>query len=199
MHKQEFLAQLRRGLTGLPQDDISERLTFYSEMIDDRMEEGLTEAEAVAAIGSVDKIVSQIIADIPFSKIAKERIKPKRRLNTLDIILLVLSCPVWLSLAIAAIAVVISLYVSLWSIIISLWAVFVSLAASSLGGITACVIFIIRGSRYAGLAMLAAGIVLAGLSIFMLYGCKAATKGILLLTKKIAIGIKNCLIKKEGA
>ena len=199
MHKQEFLAQLRRGLTGLPQDDISERLTFYSEMIDDRMEEGLTEAEAVAAIGSVDKIVSQIIADIPFSKIAKERIKPKRRLNTLDIILLVLSCPVWLSLAIAAIAVVISLYVSLWSIIISLWAVFVSLAASSLGGITACAIFIIRGSRYAGLAMLAAGIVLAGLSIFMLYGCKAATKGILLLTKKIAIGIKNCLIKKEGA
>ena len=199
MHKQEFLAQLRRGLTGLPQGDISERLTFYSEMIDDRMEEGLTEVEAVAAIGSVDKIVSQIIADIPFSKIAKERIKPKRRLNTLEIILLVLGCPVWLSLAIAAIAVVISLYVSLWSIIISLWAVFVSLAASSLGGITACAIFIIRGSRYAGLAMLAAGIVLAGLSIFMLYGCKAATKGILLLTKKIAIGIKNCLIKKEGA
>ena len=30
MSKQEFLAQLRKGLSGLPQDDIEERLTFYS-------------------------------------------------------------------------------------------------------------------------------------------------------------------------
>ena len=33
MNKQEFLAQLRKELTGLPKDDIDERLTFYSEMI----------------------------------------------------------------------------------------------------------------------------------------------------------------------
>ena len=39
MTKQEFLAELRRGLSGLPQNDIEERLNFYSEMIDDRMEE----------------------------------------------------------------------------------------------------------------------------------------------------------------
>ena len=38
MHKQEFLAQLRKGLSGMPQDDIEERLVFYSEMVDDRME-----------------------------------------------------------------------------------------------------------------------------------------------------------------
>ena len=37
MHKQEFLAQLRKGLSGLPQADIEERLTFYSEMLEDRM------------------------------------------------------------------------------------------------------------------------------------------------------------------
>ena len=49
MGKQEFLAQLRKGLQGLPQEDIEERLTFYSEMIDDRMEEGLSEEEAVSA------------------------------------------------------------------------------------------------------------------------------------------------------
>ena len=37
MNKQEFLTQLRQGLSGLPQDDIEKRLTFYSEMIDDRI------------------------------------------------------------------------------------------------------------------------------------------------------------------
>ena len=42
MTKNEFLEQLRRGLSGLPMEDIDERLNFYSEMIDDRIEEGLS-------------------------------------------------------------------------------------------------------------------------------------------------------------
>ena len=37
--------------------DLEERLTFYSEMIDDRMEDGMSEAEAVAAIGEVEEKV----------------------------------------------------------------------------------------------------------------------------------------------
>ena len=49
MNKQEFLSLLRRELSGLPQGDIEERVGFYAEMIDDRMEEGLTEEEAVEA------------------------------------------------------------------------------------------------------------------------------------------------------
>ena len=52
MSKQEFLAQLRKSLSGLPQEDIEERLTFYSEMIEDHIEEGLPEEEAVSAVGS---------------------------------------------------------------------------------------------------------------------------------------------------
>ena len=50
MNKQEFLAQLRKQLSGLPLKDAEDRITFYSEMIDDRMEEGLSEPEAVSAI-----------------------------------------------------------------------------------------------------------------------------------------------------
>ena len=80
MNKQEFLAELQKGLSGLPQEDRDERLTFYGEMLDDRMEEGLSEEEAVAAVGSVEEIVRQTAADIPLAKIARERIRPKRRL-----------------------------------------------------------------------------------------------------------------------
>ena len=199
MYKQEFLGQLRKGLSGLPQDDIEERLTFYSEMIEDQMEEGLSEEEAVSAVGSVDEIIAQVVADTPLAKIAKERILPKRRLSAVEIVLLVLGSPIWLSLGIAAFAVVFSLYISLWSVIISLWAVFASLAACSIAGVFACVIFIASGYGTSGVAILAAGIVCAGLSIFVFYGCKAGTKGILILTKKTAIWIKNCLIKKEEA
>ncbi len=199
MNKQEFLLQLRKGLSGLPQDDIEERLTFYSEMIEDRKEEGLSEEEAVSAIGSVDEIIAQVVAETPFVKIAKERIKPKRRLSVGEIVLLALGSPIWLSLGIAVFAVIISLYISLWAVIISLWAVFASFAGCSIGGVLACIVFTVGGNGVSGIAMLAAGIVCAGLSIFIFYGCKAATMGTLLLTKKIAICIKNCFLRKEVA
>ena len=199
MRKQEFLAQLRKELSWLPQDDVEERLTFYSEMIEDRKEEGLSEEEAVSAVGSVNEIVAQVVADIPLTKIAKERIRPKRRLSAVEITLLALGSPIWLSLGIAAFAVILSLYISLWAVIISLWSVFTSLAICAIGGVLACVIFAVGGNRASGVAMLAAGIVCAGLSIFMFYGCKAATDGTLMRTKKIVIWIKNCFIKKEVA
>ncbi len=199
MNKKEFLSDLRKGLSGLPKDDIEERLTFYSEMIDDRIEEGFLEEEAISAVGSVDEIVAQIIADTPLTKIAKERIRPKRRLSAVEIVFLVLGSPIWISLVIAGFAVILSLYISLWSVIISLWAIFASFITCSVGGVLACVVFCSSGSCASGLVILAAGIVCAGLAIFMFYACKAAAKGALILTKKMAIWIKNCFIKKEVA
>ncbi len=199
MSKQEFLAQLRKGLTGLPQDDIEERLTFYGEMIDDRIEEGLSEEDAVCQIGNIDELISQIIADTPHTKRVNEKMIPKKKLKVWEIVLLVLGSPIWLSLLIAAIAVILALYVSLWAVMISLWAVYGSLIGCALGGIVAGVVFACSDNVLPGIAVIGAGVACAGLSIFMFYGCKAATKGILVLTKKIAVWIKNCFIKKEDA
>ena len=197
MNKQEFLDGLRKGLSGLPQADIEERLTFYGEMLDDRIEEGLSEEEAVAAAGSVNEIVRQTVADIPLAKIAKERIKPKRRLKAWEIVLLALGSPIWLSLGVAAAAVIFALYVTVWSVIASFWSVFASLAVCAAAGVPMCVVFVAGDSGAAGIAVLSAGIVCAGLSVFMFFGCLQATKGILFLTKKFAIWLKNCFIKKE--
>ena len=199
MSKQEFLVQLRKGLSGLPQDDIEERLTFYSEMIDDRMEEGLSEEDAVCEIGDIDELISQIVADIPLTKLVKEKISPKKGLKVWAIVLLILGSPIWLSLLITAFAVILSLYVVLWSVIISLWAVFVSFIGCALGGIATGIGFAFGDNGFAGIAMISAGIVCAGLSVFIFYGCKMSIKGTFLLTKKIALGIKNCFIKKEEA
>ncbi len=197
MKKQEFLCTLKKRLSGLPKQDAEERIHFYSEMIDDRMEEGVSEEEAVEQIGSVDEITAQIIADIPLMKIAKERIRFKNRPSAGEIVLLILGSPIWLSLVIAAVAVVISLYAVLWSVIVSLWAVFVSIVACAVGGVIAGVVFALGGHGLTGTAIIGAGIVCAGLSVFMFYACKAATKGILTLTKCFAVWLKNCFIKKE--
>lgn len=199
MNKQEFLAELRKGLTGLPHEDIEERLSFYSEMIDDRMEEGLSEAEAVSAIGPVSEVVSQILADTPISKLVKEKVKPSRTLRAWEIVLLVLGSPIWLSLLAATLVIILSLYAVLWSVAISLWAAFGSVAGCAIGGIVAGIVFAMSGNGLTGIAMIGAGIFCAGLSIFLFYACKAVTKGTIILAKKICFGIKRCFVKREEA
>ena len=198
MTKNEFLAEMQSRLSGLPADDIEERLTFYADMIDDRMEDGLPEETAVNELGEMDELLSQIVADIPLAKLVKEKVTSKRRLGVLEIVLLVLGSPIWLSLLIAVLAVILSLYAVLWSALLSLWAVFAALAACGLGGIAVGVYYAIGGNVLPGIAVAGAGIVCAGLSILMLFVCMAATRGILILTKKLAIRIKGCFIKKEG-
>ncbi len=197
MSKQEFLAELEARLFGLPQDDIWDRLTFYSEIIDDRMEEGLSEEDAVSEIGSVDEIVVQIVAEVPLTKIVKEKIKPKRALKAWEIVLLALSSPIWIPLLIAAFAVIFSAYIVVWSFLVSLWAIEVSAAACSLAGIFDAFVFLIRGNVTVGIAMLGAGAFFAGMSILLFFGCKQATQYILHLTKKMALGIKSVFVGKE--
>lgn len=199
MNKQEFVDNLRVKLCGLPKQEVEERLNFYGEMIDDRMEEGLSEQEAILEIGSVDVIAAQIVADIPLAKIAKETIRSKGRLKAWEIVLLALGSPIWLSLLIAVFAVILSLYVVLWSVIISVWAVFVSLTACALGGVVAGIVFALGDNGLTGIAVIGASILCVGLAIYLFFGCKVATKGILLLTKRMALGIKKCFVKKEEA
>ena len=199
MRKQEFLAQLRKGLSGLPPKDRDERLAFYSEMIDDRMEEGCPEEEAVGEIGSVDDIVSQILADTPLTKLVKEKIKPAKKWSAWEILLLILGSPIWLSLLIAVFAVAVSLFAVLWSVIISLWAAFGAVAACAFAGIVGGVIMACFGNVFPGVALIGAGIVCAGLAIFLFFGCKLATKGTALLAKYTVLGMKKGFAKKEAA
>lgn len=199
MTKLEFLSALREKLSGLPASDIEERLEFYGEVIEDRIEEGLSEDLAVAQTGDPNEIAAQIIYDTPFAKIVKEKIRPKRKLSGFEVVLLILGSPIWLSLLICAFAVVLSIYICLWAVIVSLWAVFASFAGSAFGGMAAGVYFAVSGNAFSGLALIGAGLILAGLSVFTFYGCKAATKGVALLTKKIALWIKSYFVKKEVA
>ena len=75
MDKQEFLKKLRQGL---PAEDREERILFYTEMIDDRMEEGYSEEEAVASVGSLDEILAQS----PEANALPAAPKQKRQLKT---------------------------------------------------------------------------------------------------------------------
>ena len=94
MTKNEFLNRLRARLSDLPKSEVEERLGFYSEMIDDRIEEGLSEEAAVTEIGNVETVARQIVSEIPMVKILKDKMKPKRRLRAWEIVLLAVGSPI---------------------------------------------------------------------------------------------------------
>ena len=196
MTKQDFITRLRTRLVGLPKEDAEERLSFYSEMIDDGMEDGLSEEEAVAKVGSVDEVASRILAELPLP-FAQKKSRPKRRMKTWEIVLLAVGSVVWFPLAIAALAVLFSLYAVLWSVIVSLWAGFVSLIGGAVGGLLGGGAIAIMGHPLSGGALVGAGLVCSGIAVLWFFGCKAATKGAAILTKGIFTGIKKCFGRKE--
>lgn len=191
MNKQEFLLRLGEALSGRNAKDREERLNFYSEMIDDRMEEGLSEEEAVAAC-SVEEFNRPITAE-------SSTVKQKRQWAGWQVVFLVLGAPIWGSLLIAGAAVVFSVYASVWAVIVSLWAVFGSLVACGAYCVVASPFFAFSGMGLQSAAVIAAGLVFAGLAIFLFFGCKAATKYTVEFTKRLPRLIKSGFVKKEEA
>lgn len=197
MTKQDFLSQLRRGLAALPPEEREERLLFYAESIDDRMEDGLSEEEAVAAMGSADEILSSRASEPSLPRPTEESPRSKRPRKAWEITLLIVGSPLWLSLGIAAVAVVFSLYAILWALILSLWAVFGAFVGTSLGSLASGILLAANGVLPSGLVLLAVALICASLSLFLFYGVKAASKGAVRLSLLLIHPIKNRPWKKE--
>ena len=197
MTKREFLENLADRISALSEDDINRSLEYYSEMIDDLVEDGLSEEQAVERLGSMDEIVLQILSEVPLVKIVKNRAKESKKPSAATVVLLILGFPLWFSLFVAAASILLALYVSLWSVIISLWAVFVALAGSSLGMIVLSLVFLLNVGAVNGIAVIGASLVCAGLSIIFFFVSIMATKGICILTKKSLLGIKYCFVGRE--
>ena len=196
MRKQDFIKELRLNLSFLPKEEIDDRISFYSELIDDKIEEGVKEEDAIKSIGSIDEIINQIIDEMPLSKIAKDKIKPKRKLRGLEIALIIVGSPIWLSLLLSLIAVLFSLYIIGWSIVISIWAILISLIAVLVAGIVLTIISLFSNIYIVALSYLGATLVILGLTILMHYVCKIITRLYIKLTKLIVLSIKKKMLKR---
>ena len=186
MNRKEYLDELRYRLSGLPEKDVDEYLGFYSEMIDDRIEEGLSEEEAVARTGSIDETVSGILDDYPLTDIVKARIKHKRRLTPLEILLIVLGAPLWIPLLCAVFSIIIAFLIIIFSVVFTLWAIDAALVVSALGGFASAVLFIVKGDILQGIFTAGASLVCAGMSILMFFACRAVSRVTLVLLRKFA-------------
>ena len=63
MTRREFLNNLYSRLGNLSREQAEQHLMYYAEMLADRMEEGMSEEEAVASMEPVDTIARRILQD----------------------------------------------------------------------------------------------------------------------------------------
>lgn len=199
MNKEQFLEEIRKKINGLPQNDIEKSLDYYSEMIDDCIEEGLTPEEAVAAMGTPDEIAAQILSDISLPKLIKEKVKPSKTLNTWQILLIILGSPIWFALLIVALSVFITVYIVLWALVIVMYAVDLTFAVCGIAMIAAGFILMATGRMPQGIFITGTGLILAGTAILLLFAFNKATGAVVKVSAKIILWVKSLFVKKEAS
>ena len=173
MTKKEFLSALSRGLSKLPRKEREERVNFYAEMIDDRIEEGMSEPDAVASVGTVEGTVSQILAERP--AVAEETPQKSGNGRVGVILLLVLGFPIWFPILLSLFVTVASL---IFSLFVTLWAVEISFAAGAVGGVGTFFVLLFTGQAASAFFTLGGALVCGGLAILLFFGAVAATKAL---------------------
>jgi uncharacterized membrane protein len=193
MTKTKFLKDLEAKLETLPHVEVKKSIAFYDEMIDDRIEEGMSEKKAVDSLGSVDEIADKILYDTPLPTLIKSRFQWQK--SPANITLLIVGAPLWIPLLIAFIAIIFSIYVVIWSLIIVLYAVVFSFAVGGLYGLIVCLFHL---NNPAGSAfLLGADLILIALAIFAAPLAVWCSKWLIKVTAQVPRKTKSMFVKKE--
>ena len=194
MNKAEFLQALAARLNGLTAQERERALNFCAEGIDDRVEDGMEENDAVAALGDVETVARELLADRPLRAVVRERVRHES--NAGRVVLLICASP----LLVTFFAVGLSVYAALWAAMIAIYAAVASLliagAAGALGGVA---LMFLQGAA-PGLCICGAGLVSFALGLLLIAPMKAAGKGLWKLTKAFGRGCKRLIVgrRKNG-
>lgn len=197
MNKQEYLESIRSRISAMPADDVNRFMDYYSEMIDDRVEDGLSEEEAVADMGSPEAAVEQILEEMPLTKLVKEKIKPKHELKAWEVVLIVLGSPVWIPLLMTAAVLLLTLWIVAFALLISFYAVVLSFVVAGIGGLICAIPLFIANSPYTAVLMLGAALIGIGIAILFVVSVKPVTVGIFKVCKASVNGIKRMFVKEK--
>lgn len=210
MTKEQFLRELQNRLSFLPSSEVAPFISYYREMIEDRMEEGMSERDAVAGLGDIGRIVEVIQYEMPVTSLVVSSVKEKTNEakakaesrwpawgKGLVIALLILGSPIWLSLLAAGLAVFIGLLAVKIAVIVAVAAVVLAMAVASLAAVVGGCVLLFREPA-AGVALIGAGLVGCGVTILAYLLAVIVIKGIIQLVKLLFRWIKGLFVKKEA-
>lgn len=196
MTKEEYLRRLSSLLSCLGEAQRAETLAFYEEMILDRMEDGLTEEEAVATLDPPGVVAEAILDDLP--AVPRAVVKTRRKSPVLLWLLVILGSPVWLALLAAFAITVLALYAVIWIFVAVLWGIAVMLVLGcpvflSLGACGAMIGNIAFALVQAGAALMTLGLGLIGVRLAF-----AVTKWVALLSRALVMKALSPFVKRRG-
>ena len=201
MTKLEFSSTVRSRLAGLPENDVQKAIDFYVEAINDRMDDGLTEEQAIAAIGTPEEVADRILMDTPLPTLvrAQAETKPKRRWRAWEIILIVLGSPVWLPICLALGAVALSLAIAIVAIVLSIVVAVIAVGVGGVATFFASFVYMFQGHVIDGLLQLGGSIVIVGISLILFIPIKAALIWLIEAIGRLGQKIKAGYIRKRNA
>ncbi|MBR3245408.1 MAG: DUF1700 domain-containing protein [Parasporobacterium sp.] len=194
MDKQNFLNGIRERLQGLPEEEIRKSEEYFSEMIDDRVEDGMTEEQAVEEIGSIDDAVSEILQDIPLMDVIKAKTKNRRKMKTWELVLLIVGSPIWVPVLIGLAAVALALYITIWALVISFFAVDFAFAISGIALFLGGIVGIFQISPSFGFTAIGSGLLLSGLTLLLFVPLIKLAKATAKLARVFVLWIKSLII-----
>lgn len=131
MTKTDFINSLKEKLYKIEAKDVDVTISYYSEMIDDYVDSGYSEEEAINKMGSIEQIISEYETSNQDVDKASNETKLYRNILLTNKVLIVLILLLLSPIIIAAFGVFISLVACFFAVLLSTWVVDVSLAISS--------------------------------------------------------------------
>jgi len=191
MNKAEFIKALDIELARFDASEKKEILAYYNELIDEKIERGYSEAQAVASIGKIKDVSAGIKADLVNIRLTKRSSLSKISNSFWMLILVLFASPILLPVGIAFLAIFFSVSVTLLSLVLGfgLGAVVTAVAAIPI---------VIKAYANLGIggAILVSGVILVVIAAFALLALVIFRVTIDLL-KAIVTGLVKIIKKKS--
>ena len=137
MTRNEWIAELRGLLErrGVPASEVADALEYYAEAIDDRVEQGFSEQQALKEIGSPAQACDAVAETVPVAKRAVAAATATRERKALVGVLLLVSAVFWVPLAFGLLGAAAGVYATIWAAVLVVWTGIGSLLACGLGAV----------------------------------------------------------------
>ena len=198
MNRAEYLDEIKSKLLGLSESDIDKALEFYKEALDDRMEDGLSEEQAINAVGTADEVADQILMDTPLPKLVSATVKPKRAMRAWEIVLLILGAPLWIPLVITVFALALTVVCVIFSLIIAVVAIVFAFIVGGLAALIAGLVGFIAGDGIVALAKFGTALIMIGAGALLFLPCKSLVLWLIELCGRFFKWIKKQFVRRKN-
>lgn len=188
MKKNEFMDALKKKIKNESYEYVCQVVEYYDEIISDLIEDGVSEEDAIASLGSIDDILINMHGEDIIE------MKPHSKKSTAVIGgLLILGFPLWGSLLAAGLLLLLSVYIIIWCIpIVTVCLAFAGTISFIVGIFGAFPLFV--DSVALGLTQLGLSALFGAMGIVGVILTHAVSKCIYNYSKQITIYIKETTV-----